>query len=150
MLLVCKHLFLRQESRYNLSLVMGPGLGPKIQDGCLIWPHLGYFWPRKFPWENLTILESLEWVETRFWVHLEVPRPQNCHQGKYFSSIGFRRLEKTVLFLSPSRYYFFIRTKWHSSSKLEVPFYHLLFWVLYKKKTKKKKTAILDFKMATI
>ena len=93
----------------------------------LIWAISG---PESPPVTTLTILESLEWVETRFWVHLEVPRPQNCHQGKYFSSIGFRRLEKTVLFLSPSRYYFFIRTKWHSSSKQEVPFYHLLFWVL--------------------
>ena len=43
----------------------------------LIWAISG---PESPPVTTLTILESLEWVETRFWVHLEVPRPQNCHQ----------------------------------------------------------------------
>ena len=45
----------------------------------LIWAISG---PESPPVTTLTILESLEWVETRFWAHLEVPRPQNCHQGR--------------------------------------------------------------------
>ena len=62
-----------------LLFVVGPDLGPNFQDGRLVGPISG---PERHPGTSLTILESLEWVETRFWVHLGVPRPQNCHQGR--------------------------------------------------------------------
>ena len=53
-------------------------------------------------------------------------RPYTCH--------FFGRLEKTVLYLSPSLCQFFRRTKSSSYSKLELPFYHLL--LEFCKKTK--------------
>ena len=61
----------------------------------------------------------------------------NCSMWSYRfpNAIGFGRLEETVTYLSPSLCQFFRRTKWHSSSKLEVPFYHLL--LEFCKKTKR-------------
>ena len=50
-----------------------------FQDGRLIWPNSGPESPKNMA---KTILESLECVETRFLVHLGVPRHQNCHQGR--------------------------------------------------------------------
>ena len=52
----------------------------------------------------------------------------NCSMWSYrfIHAIGYGRLEKTVTYLSTSLCQFFRRSKWHSSSKLEVPFYHLL------------------------
>ena len=62
-----------QSDGINLLFGVGPDLGPNFQDGRLVGPISG---PERPPGTSLTILESLEWVETRFWVHLEVPKPQ--------------------------------------------------------------------------
>ena len=100
----CKHIYVTECTckLYILIiyplLVMGPDLGPNFQDGRLVGPISG---PERPPGTSLTILESLEWVETRFWVHLGVPRPQNCHQGReiYFSPPfdDFRLVPKNTL-----------------------------------------------------
>ena len=61
----------------------GPGTGPKNPR----WPpHLTsfeLFLVQKVPLvTTLTILESLEWVESRFWVHLEVPPTSELSPGQ--------------------------------------------------------------------
>ena len=67
----------------------------------------------------------------------QIPPKGNCSMWSYRfpNAIGFGRLEETVTYLSPSLWQFFRRTKWHSSSKIEVPFFHLL--LEFSKKTKR-------------
>ena len=67
----------------------------------------------------------------------QIPPKGNCSMWSYRfpNAIGFGRLEETVTYLSPSLWQFLRRTKWHSSSKIEVPFFHLL--LEFSKKTKR-------------